>query len=93
MYFYVNLFCISLTEINYQKTRNISKGTDLLCKVVELGMQCCGKILSDSFETNKTFPRCIITEFKSKIDVQNHELGWVAFRIVFLINKKRRRKI
>jgi len=27
------------------------KGSDRLCKVVELSMQCCGKVLSDSFET------------------------------------------
>ncbi len=24
------------------------KGSDQLCKVVELSMQCCGKLLSDS---------------------------------------------
>ena len=28
------------------------KGSGRLCKVVELSMQCCGKLLSDSFETN-----------------------------------------
>ena len=27
------------------------KGSDRLCKVAELSMQCCGKPLSDSFET------------------------------------------
>jgi len=27
------------------------KGSDRLCKVVELSMQCCGKLLSNSFET------------------------------------------
>ena len=27
------------------------KGSDWLCMVVELSMQCCGKLLSDSFET------------------------------------------
>ena len=27
------------------------KGSDRLCKVVELSMQCSGKLLSDSFET------------------------------------------
>ena len=31
------------------------KGTDRLCKVVELSMQCCGQILQDSFETYKTY--------------------------------------
>jgi len=28
------------------------KGSDQLCKVVELSMQCCGKLLSDSFKTD-----------------------------------------
>ena len=27
------------------------KGSDWLCKVVELSMQCCGKLLSNLFET------------------------------------------
>ena len=27
------------------------KGSDRLCKVVELSMQCCENLLSDSFET------------------------------------------
>ena len=27
------------------------KWSDRQCKVVELSMQCCGKLLSDSFET------------------------------------------
>ena len=31
------------------------KGSDRLCKVVKLSMQCCGKLLSDSFETYKIF--------------------------------------
>ena len=30
---------------------SLLKGSDRLCKVVELSMQCCGKLLSDSFET------------------------------------------
>ena len=29
----------------------VFKGSDRLCKVVELSMQCCGKLLSNSFET------------------------------------------
>ena len=29
----------------------IFKGSDRLCKLVELSMQCCGKLLSDSFKT------------------------------------------
>ena len=53
------------------------KGTDRLCKVDKLSMQCCGQILWDSFETYKTFPRYIITEFECKVDVQNHEF-WVG---------------
>ena len=31
------------------------KGSDRLCKVAELSMQCCGKLLQDSFETYFTF--------------------------------------
>jgi len=34
---------------------SIIKGSDRLCKVVELSIQYCGKLLSDSFETYKTF--------------------------------------
>ena len=44
------------------------------------GMQCCGQILLYSFETYKTFPRCIITEFERKVDVLNHEFGWEHFQ-------------
>ena len=33
------------------KKKNVFKGSDRLCKVVELSMQCCGKLLPDSFET------------------------------------------
>ncbi len=51
----------------------IFKGSDRLCKLVELSMLCCGQILKDSFKTYKSFPRSIITEFKSIFDVQNHE--------------------
>ena len=49
----------------------VIKGTDRLCKVVKLSMQCCGQILYDSFETYKPFPRYIITEFERNVDVQN----------------------
>ena len=31
------------------------KWSDWLCKVIELSMQSCGKLLSNSFETYKTF--------------------------------------
>ena len=38
--------------IKYDKLCTSSvKGSDRLCKVVELSMQYCGKLLSDSFET------------------------------------------
>ena len=47
---------------------------------VELSMQYCGQILKDSFETYKTFPRCMITEFKCIVDVQIHEFGWLRFQ-------------
>ena len=47
-----------------------------------------GQILLDLFETYKTFPRCIITEFECIVDVQNHEFGWVRFqnRVFKLLN-------
>ena len=48
------------------------KGSDQLCKVVELRMQCCGQILQDLFETYRTFYRSVNPEFKS------------TFKIVFL---------
>ena len=32
----------------------------------------------------KMFPRCISTEFDHKVDVQNHEFGWVRFQNRFL---------
>ena len=60
--------------------RKVLKGTDRLCKIVKLSMQCFGQILQDSFETYKTFPQCIITEFEYIVDVQNHEFGWVSFQ-------------
>ena len=60
------------------------KGTDRLCKVVKLSMQCSGQILSDSFETYKTFSRSVNPEFERKFDVQNHEFGWVHLQICFL---------
>ena len=37
----------------------------------------------DSFETYKTFPWCIITEFECKLDVGNHKLVGYVFRIGF----------
>ena len=52
--------------------------------VVKLCMQYCGKNFKDSFETYKMFLRSIINEFKSKVDVQHHEFGWVSFQNTFL---------
>ena len=46
------------------------KGSDRLCKVVELSMQSCGQILQDSFETFETVTRFINPEFERKVDVQ-----------------------
>jgi len=48
----------------------ILKGTDRQCKVVELSMKCCGKLLSDSFETFFAFKRSVNPEFERKDDVQ-----------------------
>ena len=56
------------------------KGNDRECIKVELSMQYCRKIFSDSSETYETFLRLLTTEFERKVDVQNHELGWIRFR-------------
>ena len=55
------------------------KGSDWLCKVVELSMQYCGQIFEGSFETYKTILRRIFTEFDHKVDFQNHLFGWIRF--------------
>ena len=47
------------------------KGSDRLCKVIELSMQSCRKLLSDSFETYFTFLTSVNPEFELKFDVQN----------------------
>ena len=49
-------------------------------------MEYCGQIFKDSFETYKTFLRRIFTEFERKVDVQNHEFGWVRFQNRFFKN-------
>ena len=54
--------------------------------VVELSMQHCGQILSDSFETFKTFKRSINIEFERKVDVQNHLFEWTRFENCFFLN-------
>ena len=60
------------------------KGSDRLCKVVALSMQCCGKLLSDSFETYETFLRSVNPEFERKFDGQNSYFGGgYVFRISF----------
>ena len=38
-------------------------------------MQCCGKLLTDSFETYKTSQRIVNPEFERKFDVQNSYFG------------------
>ena len=35
-------------------------------------------LFKDSFE--KTFLRLIFTEFERRVDVQNHEFGWIRFQ-------------
>ena len=47
------------------------KGSDWLCKVVELSIQYCRKLLAASFDTYKTFERSVNSEFERKVDVQN----------------------
>ena len=60
------------------------KWSDWLCEVIELGMQSCGKLLSNSFETYKTFWRSVNPEFERKFDVQNSYFG---SGYVFLISR------
>ena len=48
-----NLLLIQQIHLMIQKEVEEQKGfkeCDRLCKVVELSMQCCGKLLSDSFK-------------------------------------------
>ena len=59
----------------YQNNMFIFKGSDRLCKVVELSMQYCGQILKDLFETYKTILRRVFTEFDRKVDFQNIFFG------------------
>ena len=51
-------------------------------------MQCCGKLLSDSFETYNPFLRSVNPEFERKFDVKTPTLGVDRFsESVFLITK------
>ena len=57
--FGTELISSGIIEIHsYEKTpletQLFLKGSDWLCKVVELSMQYCGTLLSDSFETTPT---------------------------------------
>ena len=52
------------------RNKTTFKGSDRLCKVVELSMQSCGQILEDLFETYETVTRSINPEFERKVDVQ-----------------------
>ena len=65
--------------------KNWFEGIDRLCKVVELSIQCCGKLLSDSFETYKTV-NSVNSEFERKFDVRNFYFGGgYFFRISFFL--------
>ena len=44
-----NFFLILISRLFHFKPT--FKGSYRLCKIVDLSMQCCGKLLSDSFET------------------------------------------
>ena len=59
------------------------KESDRLCKVVELSMQCCGKLISDLFETYSTFYRSVNPEFERKVNVQFRSFGWIRFQNFF----------
>ena len=55
---------------------NKIKGSNRQCMVVDQSMQYCRTSFGDLFMSYKTFPRCIITEYDCKVDVQNHEFGF-----------------
>ena len=59
----------------------IFKGSDRLCKVVELSMQYCGQILKDSFETYKT--DVYLLTLIAKFDFQIIFLGGYVLRTFF----------
>ena len=59
----------------YYYTCSPFKGSVWLCKVVELSMQYCQKLLAASFETYKTFERSANPDLERKFDVQN---SWIA---------------
>ena len=63
------------------------KGSDRLCKLVELSMQFCEKLLSDSFETYLIFLRSVNPEIERKFDVRNSYFeGGYVFRISYFLN-------
>ena len=54
-YYYIILldtkYAVDSFARNTVTRQKFFNGTDRLCKVVELSVQCCGKLLSDSIET------------------------------------------
>ena len=38
------------------------------------------------FRIHLRYIKCTITEFEGKVDVQNHEFGWVRFQNRFFVN-------
>ena len=52
-------------------TNKSFKGCDQLCKVVELSMQCCGKLLLDSFETYYTLKDLKFRSLSANSTVKN----------------------
>ena len=75
IHFMASFFCndwkyFLRTCLQRNHIRFFLKGSDRLCKIVEPSMQCCGKLLSDLFETYETVTRSINPEFERKVDVQ-----------------------
>ena len=68
--------------------RAILKGSDRLCKVVELSMcSVVDKFFRIHLRHKKLFLRYVNYEFERKVDVQNCPFGWIRFRNFFLIIK------
>ena len=66
----------------YERKKRRAKGSDRQCMAVELKMKWCEIFIYESFETYKTFSRCILIG-KSTFKIIN--LGGYVLRIGFLI--------
>ena len=62
------------------------KGSDRLCKVVELSTKCCGKLLSESFGTYLTFLRSVNPSLGANLTFETPTLGVDTFSELVFFN-------